>query len=664
MAEDTPEKDRPTEHASGDELSRRSYLKLGAGVATLAGFGGIGAVSRGSAADNDAVELGADPNGNEPINDIVQSMGAGDQLSFPPGEYLVSGHLDIDGNDWTLVGDDATLVFPDGGLRFSGDGWTFDGFEVDFSQQESFGVNVLDGAGWTFGNVVFRGTRGDTGNNTLLSPRVPSGSSALMHDVYAHLGAAEPGSASGSKLMWSGSDMAGTLTIRRLWGEHWAENTIYMSDAPGRLVFEECFFRNTNVAGVRGAKNVVVRGSTIVKDGPIPVQPTLNGSGTGGAVMRGVWVNMDRTSGGQFVIEDNDFYFTSSSDAGPMIRIDGPGESVDISNNRFHSSFECPAMVVHDGSFSLSGGGNELSGSAIVYRADSMFTRTDGEAADPTPPMPQPPEPGTTPGGSGNVSTATDGDWKSLTISGDGDANTGATFTFTVSGDLEHLTPEDPQVQSSHGVDGSTATEDVWSETEEYRFTGNVTDFQIDGPATVSLEGEQISIDNIVSTQTETQTQTATDTSTQTPTETQTQTATDTDTSTQTPTETATTTETATDTDTSTPTPTETQTQTVTDTDTSTPTETVTTTETATASSDLPNSIVVEGSGYRGGYSFTVSGELAAHESLGALEDSDGIDGSTASGQVLGGADAYRFSGELQSLELTGAASISFQDSG
>lgn len=615
MARDSPDKDQPTNQSSRDSgVSRRSFLKLGASATAIAGLGGLG-VSQASAREVDAVEKGADPNGNEPINDVVASLNPGDTLTFPQGEYLVSGNLDVAADNLTLQGDNATIRLPDGGLRFSGNGWTFEGFEVDFSGQESFGVNVLAGSGWTFGNVVFRGTRGAAGNNTLLSPRVPSGSSALMHDVYAHEGAAEPGESSGSKLMWSGSDMAGSLTIRRLWGEHWAENTTYMSDAPGSITYEDCFFRNTNVAGVRGAKDVTVRGSTFVKNGPIPVQPSLNGPGTGGAVMRGVWANMSRASGGQFVIEDNDFHYTSASSAGPMIALDGSGESVDVSNNRFHSSFELPAMQ-GGGSVSVSGSGNVLSGGASVSSNTGMFSQTSGEAADPTPPMPKPPEPGQTPGGTDKKnggtedgSSSTDG--KTITISGDGDATTGATFTLAVSGTLEHLTPEDAVNQSSHGVDGSTATEDVWSGEEKYRFTGNVTDFQVDGPATVALEGEQVSIDSLVSTSQDTTSDGTTSDGT---------------------------------------------------TDDTTSDDTTENTTPEDSTDTLPNTVVVDGTGSETEYSFTVSGQLEKHESIGSQNAHDVIDGSSVDGYVYGGVDAYRFSGDFQDVDLSGKATIQIRE--
>ncbi|WP_232688779.1 hypothetical protein [Halobacterium zhouii] len=606
MARDSPEKELPTNHSDSDAgVSRRSFLRLGASTAAIAGLGGLGAVSRASAQTLDAVEKGADPSGNEPINDVVSSLSSGDTMTFPSGEYLVSGNLEVPADNVTLSGTDATLRFADGGLRLSGSGWTFEGFEVDFSEQDSFSVNVLEGSDWTFGNVVFRGTRGAAGNNTLLSPRVPSGSSALMHDVYAHEGAAEPGESSGSKLMWSGSDMAGSLTIRRLWGEHWAENTTYLSDAPGSITFEDCFFRNTNVAGVRGAKDVVVRGSTFVKSGPIPVQPSLNGPGTGGAVMRGIWCNMSRSDGGQFVIEDNDFHYTSASSAGPMVSIDGPGESVKLSNNRFHSSFELSA-VQGGGSTSVTGSGNEISGGATASGQGGMFTRTSGEAASATPPMPKPPKEGQTPGGDDGTAkkkdsaetddstVSTDGttstDGKTLTIAGDGDATTSATFTFAVSGTLEHLTPEDAVKQPGHGVDGTTATGDVWSGEEKYRFTGDVTDFQVDGPATVSLEGQQISVQELLSS-----------------------------------------------------------------------TSSGSTSD-GTTSDSLTNTIVVNGTGPETTYSFTVSGDLQKHETLGSQNAGDVVDGSTATGAVYGGVDAYRYSGELESIDLSGYAVVQLRD--
>ncbi|WP_158055553.1 hypothetical protein [Halorussus halophilus] len=85
-----------------------------------------------------------------------------------------------------------------------------------------------------------------------------------------------------------------------------------------------------------------------------------------------------------------------------------------------------------------------------------------------------------------------------------------------------------------------------------------------------------------------------------------------------------------------------------------------------TGGADLPNHVVVFGGG--GGnvieYSFEVSGDIEKNGSGGDApiadqyvthDFDDRIDGSSVSGTVAGGGDAYRFSGELSNLQANGA---------
>ena len=83
----------------------------------------------------------------------------------------------------------------------------------------------------------------------------------------------------------------------------------------------------------------------------------------------------------------------------------------------------------------------------------------------------------------------------------------------------------------------------------------------------------------------------------------------------------------------------------------------------------LPNHVVVFGGG--GGteidYEFTVSGRIDKNGNSGdapiadqyvTVDHEDTISGSTVRGTVAGGGDAYRFSGELTNLELSGDARV------
>lgn len=219
MADDSQEKAPPTEpETDGDDtaidrpsLNRRSVL-IGT-AATVGGVGGLSRITGGQSDAVDIVELGADPTGNDPIDDYLTSaLDQYDTVTFPPGEYRVSGTIETDQDGWTMTGENATLIMESGGLRLGGDGWTFNGFEIDYSEQSSFGTVFPGGLGggtnWVFSNVVFRGTRSPSTKNTLISPRIPSGGVGKLHAVYAHEGGADGTEDGKPKLMWT-RDMMG-----------------------------------------------------------------------------------------------------------------------------------------------------------------------------------------------------------------------------------------------------------------------------------------------------------------------------------------------------------------------------------------------------------------------------------------------------------------------
>jgi len=122
---------RPDESSDGDEaddsgetarwenapsnVTRRGYLRFGAITAGVAlGVGGSAAAADGSErrgvrfdAVVDAVEdLGADPDGREPIDDAIEATAGRNVLvEFPPGEYLITEELAVgDAESWGIRG--------------------------------------------------------------------------------------------------------------------------------------------------------------------------------------------------------------------------------------------------------------------------------------------------------------------------------------------------------------------------------------------------------------------------------------------------------------------------------------------------------------------------------------------------------------------------------
>ncbi|WP_129116686.1 right-handed parallel beta-helix repeat-containing protein [Halegenticoccus tardaugens] len=77
------------------------------------------------------------------------------------------------------------------------------------------------------------------------------------------------------------------------------------------------------------------------------------------------------------------------------------------------------------------------------------------------------------------------------------------------------------------------------------------------------------------------------------------------------------------------------------------------------------NVVVIDGTGENGEsqYEFSVSGSVEKTETDGAtVDEDDTVEGSTVSGSVYGGKDAYCFSGDVTRFRLSGSATVNFGD--
>jgi hypothetical protein len=72
-----------------------------------------------------------------------------------------------------------------------------------------------------------------------------------------------------------------------------------------------------------------------------------------------------------------------------------------------------------------------------------------------------------------------------------------------------------------------------------------------------------------------------------------------------------------------------------------------------------PNSVSISGNGSEADYSFSVSGGLEkSDEGDATIDDADVVDGSSATGTVTNGTDAYGFDGEITGFETTGDPTV------
>lgn len=79
-------------------------------------------------------------------------------------------------------------------------------------------------------------------------------------------------------------------------------------------------------------------------------------------------------------------------------------------------------------------------------------------------------------------------------------------------------------------------------------------------------------------------------------------------------------------------------------------------------STDLTNYVVIDGSvhGVRAHYSFEVTGDVEKDAERGSIQSNDRIDGTTVNGTVYGGVDAYRYSGSVTNFDTDDAVAVAF----
>ncbi|MDG5776840.1 glycosyl hydrolase family 28-related protein [Haloarculaceae archaeon H-GB2-1] len=656
MADDkgTPTTDTEPEN-TGDRdsrFSRRSYLKLGATAAALGTFGAATSTTTSAASTVDIVEAGADPTGNERIDSVLERVaGSGVTVTFPPGTYLLND-FNLP-NGVTLKGTDATIVPTP---RSSKTIWlikasnvTMDGFEFDYRNVDEPPMFKFRANNFVFRNIIFRGMQQTSARSSAcLRAEVPNSSSqGLIQNVYMHEGSAPAGGQDNRKGIFLEHPNEGHLIIDRVWMRHWGENTIYCRSSPGKVTIKNSYFHNTN-AGIRVGGVTDVKNCTFVSDGDVPSQEWSGGAFQPGVRIDGGLVNADGTAG-DVLVEDCDFVMTGPDHGPALFGVHANSGYAIMRNCRARMASDSAIRdnantgaldLILDGLHVTGSTGDvaiDTSGPTSVTKATDIHVDTDGsisgsskvrnatstsdvQPADPTPPMPSPPPLGTTPKMDGDGSVE---DWTYLRFEGDDDGTTKASYEFSVSGDLQYSTIGGATAQDADVIDGSTATGTVWSGSDAYAFTGDITAFDVEGPATVYIDGSQVDVSEIVQTPTPTPTPEPTATATPEPT--------------------------ATPTPTPTPTPEPTATPTPTPTPTPEPTW---------------NYIRFEGnndSTSEGTYEFSVSGDLEHSTRNGAtVQDADVIDGSTATGSVWSGADAYKFTGDVKSLRLNGTATVEF----
>ncbi|AQL44661.1 hypothetical protein BV210_18010 (plasmid) [Halorientalis sp. IM1011] len=224
------------------------------------------------------VEAGADPNGEEPINDVLEEIAYGEDevaIEFPPGEYRMDEQFRYTGMEsFAMFGDDATIV-PASGDEFSGtprlfklgthvspaDWVRIQGLEFDFTAPNT-GLRALQvqANDMYVANIDCLGTHdGGTWGPYLFDVTDPA-CTAVVRDVRAPDGgeytenteaAYEHTVSGGPTGMIVGPAHEGTIWFNYCELGGFPGNGLYSSAEEGTIVVQGGEYRNSNVANIR-----------------------------------------------------------------------------------------------------------------------------------------------------------------------------------------------------------------------------------------------------------------------------------------------------------------------------------------------------------------------------------------------------------------------------
>ncbi|WP_121744863.1 hypothetical protein [Natronorubrum halophilum] len=297
--------------------TRRSVLRTAAAGTAVVGLG-LGVTGSVAASDeygtvvNLVDDFGADPTGEEPIDDVLDEAVQNDtKVIFPEGEYYLeeggfhrngagtAASFDPDGTpeeyvfDVALVGQGDVTLRPAEGvetfvLALWGDGVRVENFRIDQTAAETnVGMSYLVQNDLVVRDIVYEGLA-DTWGTVKIGPGIvePDGT-GLIENFHVPDGSMGYGRETGA---WVFPDHAGDLLFKRCSFKGLADNAIYASgpggNGNGSVGVENCYFENNNVSSIRlGTPGSYAKNCTVVLDGYIPEYDTW-----GAVTARAVWL--------------------------------------------------------------------------------------------------------------------------------------------------------------------------------------------------------------------------------------------------------------------------------------------------------------------------------------------------------------------------------------
>lgn len=496
--------------------------------------------------------------------------------------------------------------------RFSvGSGETLENLLIDVSADGAEAVINASGDDWVVRNVGIKGETHDggdrpimraTGNGTV--EHVYFGDGAALHGTR-RVGIIVPGRHAGH-IEFDGIHVQGVSSSAL-----YAAGMAREDEGHGTVAVRNSLFRNNNVSHLRlSSDGSVAENVTVYNTNEVPALSSSVGGSNDVVLSRGLYSSYGDTSQ---TVElrncDIDVTNDNTCTAGQGYNSCGADAIVSSGGNSGVAVTDCQIKgdVVGDGVNLQSGNGSspDLTPPEGVPMTAEEAAGGTSSAAD----------------GSSGDSTETQTDAsKTLSVSGGSPTNK-ISYSFSVSDSVEKSVAYGGTISSEDTISGTSVEGLVAGGTDSFSFTGDVTAFSLDGDATVSVDGQEVDPDQIVTDETATETETDA--------------------------------------------PTETETETETETSTDTPTDDGTT-DSGSSDEDV---LLIDGTRKpeeTARYTFDVSGAVTRNVARSTVEDGgmawDSIDDYVHEGSVVGivgnGVDAYGYTGRITDIDIRGGATF------
>lgn len=341
------------------------------------------------------------------------------------------------------------------------------------------------GDNWVIRNVAFKG-KVDIGRETGgYSNLMEVKGNGLVENVYMGDGIAW-GIRKGA--IGSPASHSGHIDFKRVYFAEFSGNGVYAAGCGrvnppgitdgggGTYTFDTVYARDNNIAHFRIASNgTKLVNTTITNTNKVPPAP-LTAAGQSGVVnSRGVYTGYGDPSQ-HIPIWNCNIDLTAANTEKDASRYQSVAESALVSGH--HSTYgQLTNLDVYDSQIK-----GQLKGSHVnLISGNGNNPDVSVQAGVPTTPE-------QAAGGSSNSTKATS---HVLSISGGGPGNV-LNYTFTVSGTLKKSSAHNATIDSTDTISGTFANGTVADSTDSYVYTGDVTAFQIDNGATVTIDGKTV----------------------------------------------------------------------------------------------------------------------------------------------------------------------------